>query len=259
MPSQELRLQTTLLDFMVEPTAGEAFEVDPVGFGLQRGLSPQHGAALLRFKDRLQIYRDASRAGTQELLEHFLPVTQALLETKAEWDACVSAFIASRSITTPYFRDIIPAFIQWLSVTGWGQDRWPSLLAQAHFEFLEFLVERWPDEPRPQGLAPRASLEALLVLDPATRIVRYDYGVHGATTDQPLAPAVPVSLLAHRDAEGSFHALEVTEATAALLMKGQEVPLGEAISALGLPDPGAALELLQALLEQQALWGFRAP
>jgi len=42
-------------------------------------------------------------------------------------------------------------------------------------------------------------------------------------------------------------------------MKGQEVPLGEAISALGLPDPGAALELLQALLEQQALWGFRAP
>lgn len=257
MPSQELLLQRTMLDFLVESEAGAAFAADPAAFGRQRGLEPAHGAALLRFQDRLQIYREASRNGTQELLEHFLPVTQALLETGEAWEPCVSAFIASRSLTTPYFRDILPAFIQWLSQSGWGRDAWPTLLSQAHFEFLEFLVERWPDEPRPQGLSPHASLEARLLLDPATRLVQYAHSVHLASPEQPLAPATPVALLAHRDGEGVFHALAVTESTAALLAKGQEVPLGEALAALGLADAGAALDLLQSLADQEALWGFR--
>ena len=257
MPSQEQALQSTLLDFLVEPEAGKAFDADPTGFGTRRGLLPLHGAALLRFKDRLHIYRDGSRNGTQELLEQFLPITQALLEPAEAWDDCVSAFIASRTITTPSFRDILPAFIQWLANTSWGQAQWPSLLPLAHFECLAFLVARWPDEPRPHGLASQVTPGSKIVLDPATRIVQYPYGVHQATTEHPLPEALPVQLMAYRDRAGDVHAKEVTASTAALLVQAQEIPLDKAARALGLTDLDEVCTLMQELLAQEALWGFR--
>lgn len=256
MPSQEQTLQLTLLHLLVEPQAGSTFEADPASFGRAQGVLPPHDAALHRFKDRLQIYREATRNGTQDLLENFFPVTEALLETAEAWDACVADFIASRSITTPFYRDIIPGFVGWLSATAWGQTQWPSLLAVAHFELLEFLVERWPDTTRPTALKDHPSPGDRVVLDPATRIVHYGHAVHQATADHPIPEAQPVHLLAYRDHEGAFQVLELTESTAALLVKGQDVSIAEATSALCLADLAGALALLQNLSIQGALWGF---
>lgn len=255
-PSQEQTLQLTLLDLLVEPRAGEAFEADPVAFGRKRGVLPPHDAALHRFKDRLQIYRDGTRNGVGELLETFFPVTQSLLEASEAWEGCVSDFIASRSTTTPYYRDIIPGFVGWLSAVAWGQMQWPGLLAVAHFELLEFLVERWPDAPGPSLLRNRVDSGDRIVLDPATRIVHYSHAVHRATVDHPVPDATPVHLLAYRDHDGDFQVLELTDSTAALLVKGQEISVGEAMAALGLGDTAAALALLQDLSDQEALQGF---
>lgn len=257
-PTQEQRLQAALLDLLLEPEAGAAFDADAAGFGRERGILPPHDAALNRFKDRLQIYRNAARNDVQDLLETFFPVTGALLGAPA-WESCVSDFIASRGITTPYYRDIIPEFVGWLSTTGWGHGPWPTLLAVAHFELLEFLVERWPDAPRPSGLAVHPGPGDRIVLDPATRIVQYACAAHRATTVRPLPEPEPVHLLAFRDEEGAFQVLELTAATAALLVKGQETSLGEAVAALGLGDLSAALALLQDLYDQEALWGFEPP
>lgn len=256
MPSQEQTLQLTLLDLLVDPEAGNTFEADPASFGQARGVLLPHDVALHRFKDRLQIYREATRNGTRDLLENFFPVTQALQETAEGWDDCVSDFIASRSITTPYYRDIIPGFVGWLSATAWGQAQWPGLLAVAHFELLEFLVERWPDAPRPSALKDHPNPSDRVVLEPATRIVHYGHAVHRATPDHPIPEAQPVHLLAYRDHEGAFQVLELTESTVALLVKGQEVSIAEATSALGLTDLAQALALLQDLSIQGALWGF---
>lgn len=256
MPSQEQALQLTLLDLLVEPGAGEAFDADAAAFGRARGVVPPHDAALHRFKDRLQIYRNATRNGTRDLLETFFPVTRALLVASDAWESCASDFIASRSIVTPFYRDIIPGFVDWLSVTAWGHTQWPSLLAVAHFEFLEFLVERWPDSPRPSGLKAHPSQGDRIVLDPATRIVQYACAAHRATTEQPLPEAASVHLLAFRDKEGAFQVLELTASTAALLVKGQGASLDETTAALGLGDLPAALALLQNLYDQEALWGF---
>jgi hypothetical protein len=256
MPSQEQTLQLTLLDLLVDPEAGNTFEADPAAFGQARGVHPPHDAALHRFKDRLQIYRQATRNGTRDLLENFFPVTQALLETAEAWDDCVEDFIASRSITTPYYRDIIPGFVGWLSVMAWGQAQWPSLLAVAHFELLEFLVERWPDATKPTALKDHPSPGDRVLLDPATRVVQYTYAVHLATPDNPIPEAKPVHLLAYRDHEGAFQVLELTESTAALLVKGQEVSIAEATSALGVADLAGALGLVQDLSAKGVLWGF---
>lgn len=256
MPSQEQTLQLTLLDLLVEPAAGNAFEADPVSFGRRRGVLPPHDVALHRFKDRLQIYRKATRNGTRDLLENFFPVTQALLETARAWDDCVADFIASRSITTPFYRDTIPGFVGWLSATAWGQAQWPSLLAVAHFELLEFLVERWPDATRPPAPRDHPSPGDQVVLDPATRIVHYSHAVHQATPDHPIPEAKPVHLLAYRDHKGAFQVLELTESTAALLLRGQKVSIEEATSALGITDLAGALALLQDLCVRGALLGF---
>lgn len=256
MLSQEQTLQLALLDLLVEPGAGEGFDADPRAFGQKRGVLPPHDAALDRFKDRLQIYREATRGDVEELLENFFPTTRALLETSGAWETCVSDFIASRGITTPYYRDIIPGFVEWLSTTAWGQAQWPSLLAVAHFELLDFLVERWPDAPRPSGLEDHPSPGDRVVLDPATRIVHYGHAVHQATPDHPIPEAKPVHLIAFRDHEGAFQVLDLTESTAVLLVKGQEVSIAEATTALGVTDLAGALALLQDLYVRGALWGF---
>lgn len=260
MPSpaatQEHRLQATLLDLLLEPEAGAAFEADAAGFGRERGILPPHDAALNRFKDRLQIYRDAARNDVQDLLEHFFPVTWSLLESAETWEDCTAGFLASRSITSPHFRDIAPAFVGWLSASGWGHDRWPSLLATAHFELLELLVGRWPDSPRPTWLEDQPRPEGRIVLEPATRLVSYGHAVHRATPEEPLAESRPVHLLAHRDRDGDFRILELTESTAALLAKGQEVSVARVVAELGLGDLDESLGLLRDLHGQGAIWGF---
>lgn len=263
MPSPESRqeqaLQHTLLDLLVEPGAGEAFDAGPVAFGRVRGVIAPHDAALDRFKDRLQIYRNAARGGIRDLLETFYPVTRARLRRSGAWESCVSDFIASRSIATPHYRDIIPAFVGWLSATGWGHAQWPDMLAVAHFELLEFLVERWPDAPRPAGLKGQPGRDDRIVLDPATRIVQYACAAHRATEDDPHPVADPVYLLAFREREGAFQALELTAPTATLLLKGQEITIEEAATALDLGDLALVLALLQDLYDQEALWGFEPP
>lgn len=255
-PGQEQLLQLTLLDYLVDPGAGSSFEADPAGFGRVRGVLPPHDAALHRFMDRLQIYRNAARNGVQDLLETFFPVTRSQLEASGAWEGCVSDYIASRGITTPYYRDIIPGFVGWLSASAWGHASWPSLLAVAHFELLEFLVERWPDIARPPQLRDRPEPGDRIVLDPATRLVHYAHAVHRATVDHPVPDAEPTHLLAYRDRGGDFHVLELTESTAALLARGQEASVEEAVALLGPEGAASAMGLLQDLADQEALWGF---
>lgn len=251
----ECALQRALADLIFEPSADEAFDRDPAGFGVARGLEAQDTAALLRFKDRLGVYRDLARASLEEPLLNIFPVTRALLGDR--WEACAAAFLAARTLRSPHYRDIAPAFVTWLSVSGWGRETWPCLLSVAHFECVEVMVGRWPAEATGEPLAPEPSPERRIVLSPGAQVLAYACAVHRATVDAPLPPEAPTHLLAYGDPAGEFRILELTPATAALLVRGQEESLGASAVALDLHDPEGMMSLLRELADGGAIQGFR--
>ena len=238
-----LALQRALAELILAP------EPEPTG------LPQAHRQALARHREGLAVYRDLARQSLSDPLEACFPVAMALLEGADAWEPLVSGFLAARCVPSGHYRDIAPAFLGWVADTGRGLDRWPFLLELLHFELLDQLVERWPDEAAP-NLRVTPGPGDRVVLDPATRVVAYAHAVHLATVEAPAPAAGPVHLLAFRNAEGAFQLRELTAATAALLVAAQAAPLAEAAAGLGL-EAGPAATLLEQLCADGALSGFR--
>lgn len=230
---------------------------DPVGFARSRGLPPEDQAAFHRHKDRLLAYREFIRNNLTEPIDASLPITKALLDKADSWDACLDAFLETRSVTSPFYRDIAATFLGWLAATGWGQERWPFLLELAHCELLQLLVAQSPDHLGAAGLHARAQGQDRLVLDPSAQVVTYRFAVHLATVANPEPETGTVHLLVYRDQEGRVRWKCLTPATAALLVGGQVQPLLELAQALGLPKPSGALDLVDELCALGAIQGFK--
>lgn len=245
---REALLQRALGDLILLPSI-EEFDRDPSLFGGARDLAPEDAESLARQKDRFLLYRDLARNNLVAPLENTFPVLRALLGE--DWEAAAGEFIAARSLQSPYYRDIAPAFVAWLAEASWGQDRWPALLELAHYEYLELLVTRWADEPGLEGLAGVPSAASRIVLDPAARVVSYAHAVHRASEAEPDPVPGRTHLLLYRDPAGDFGVFELTESLAALLVRAQAEPMGPSFSS----DLG---DLLVDLVERGALRGFRA-
>jgi hypothetical protein len=234
---------------------------EPTTLDLQRSLAslileaepPELDA--LGCREGLLAYRDLVRDGLADPLETLFPVTVALLEAEDAWTGCLDAFLAARCVTSHHHRDIAPTFLGWLADTAWGRDPWPWLLELAHSELLETLVYRAEDVSAPPDLAPSPAPGARVVLDPAAQVVAYTHAVHRATEECPRPEAGATYLLAYRDEEGLFQLLELTPATAALLVDPR--PLGEVLAALGEAESARAFELLENLRKAGAIAGFR--
>ncbi len=235
--SRTLHLQRSLAALVLDaaPPAGEAFD------GMREGLLA---------------YRELARPSLVDPLESMFPVTLALLEEEHAWTACVDAFLEARCVPSPHHRDIAPAFLGWLARTGWGLDRWPFLLELVHWELLETLVYRFEDLPAPEGLAASPGPGSRVVLDAAAQLVSYSHAVHLASEEAPRPAPGIVHLLACRDREGIYQALELTPATAYLLKEGASRPLGEVLEDLGIADAGPTLAFLEDLLGTGAVAGF---
>ena len=243
---REALLQRALGDLILESSDAE-FRRDPAGFGDGHGLSEADSECFLRQQGRLLLYRELARTNLLAPLENTYPVLRALLGPAA-WTEVTDAFLAARSLASPYYRDIAPGFAAWLAETGWGRSRWPAILELAHYECLELLITRWPDQVTPVDPDLPPAPDVRLVLDPAARVVSYGHAVHRATEAEPVPLPATTHLLLHRDAEGGFGVLELTAAAAALL--AADAPLGAALD-------GALLELLSDLKARGALLGFR--
>jgi hypothetical protein len=185
------------------------------------------------------------------------PVVKALLAGARSWDGCVQAFLDARVVQSSQYRDIAPAFLGWLAATRWGQDRWPFLLELAHAEILETLVARFPDSEPLEGLHAHPGPGDLVVLDPATQVVTYAHAVHRACVEAPVPEARPTHLLAFRDGDGMARLMELTPATAALLVQAQNRPIAEAAVAVNLSDLAPVTKLLYDLRCDGAIAGFR--
>jgi len=157
-PNEELLLLQRCLATLVLDPGADAFEADPAAFARDHGLGPRHQEAFHRFKDRLLFYRDSVRGALWEPMDRYLPLLQAILEEADAWEDCRSAFLATRSVASPFYRDVAPTFLGWLASSGWGQDRWPYLLQLTHFELVKELVEHVPEAP-PKAMAAAAAAQ----------------------------------------------------------------------------------------------------
>lgn len=251
-----LALQRTLVEAALMPDP-RPLERDPAGFAAGRGLSAADQEAFQRFKDRLLVYRNLIRSDLVEPVEATCTVTRALLEREGAWDDCLAGFLESRGVTSLFYRDLSATFLGWMAATGWGLDRWPFLLQLAHFELLTALVEHHPggaEPPVPPRPVPR--LGDRLVLAAPTQVVTYAFKVHLATPEAPVPEKGAVHLLAYRDGQGWPMWMELTPATAALLLAAQRVSIGQAALDLGLCDLSEAMDLLAGLQGKGALLGF---
>jgi len=256
--SRTLRLQRAMASLVLDADE-EALEADPGRPARRLELS---GADQGSFRDQgpgMLTYRELARMSLIEPLEDMFPVLKALLEGAGVWDTCVQAFLDARTVRSSHYRDIAPSFLGWLSATGWGQDRWPFLLELAHVEILEVVVARWPDSEPLDDLHADPAPEDLVVLDPAAQVVSYAYAVHQVREAAPVPEARPTHLLAFRDAAGEAHLLELTPATAALLVQAQTRTLAQAAEALNVFDLAPAMDLLRDLLRDGAVAGFQSP
>lgn len=256
--SRTLRLQRAMASLVLDEDEAALTE-DPGRVARRQGLS---GADQAAFRDQgaaILTYRELARMSLVEPLETMFPVLKALLEREDAWDGCVQAFLDARRLRSGHYRDIAPAFLGWLAETSWGQARWPFILELAHMEILEVLVARFPEAEPPEGLHHEPALGDSLVLDGATQVVSYGHAVHRATEEAPIPEARPTHLMAYRNGEGEAKVMELTPATAALLVQAQTQSLAEAAAALNLTDLAPAMTLLQDLHREGAIAGFQTP
>lgn len=252
--ARTFRLQRALASLVLDE--------EPEDFGApaeRLGLPAGDQQAFRDQPEAMDLYRELARLSLTDPLDSTFPVLKALLEGAEVWEDCVQAFLSARVVRSTHYRDIAPSFLGWLADTGWGQDRWPFLLELAHAELLEVLVARFPETEPVQGLHDEPGPGDVVWLDPGTQVVAYAHAVHRATEAAPVPEARSTHLLAFRDGEGEARVLELTAATAALLVQARTRPLAESAAALGFGDPAPALALLRDLRRQGAILGFRGP
>ncbi len=249
-------LQGAFADLLLDGDGERVFLEDPAAFGAARGLGEADQGALVRYQRRLRVYRDLVRGALEDPLPDCFPCTHRLLDEAGAWEACVDAFIASRAVQSPYYRDINPTFVAWLADSAWGQDRWPFLLALAHFEWIELEVLRWPEDPAPAGLGEDPAPERRAVFDGAFRNLAYGWRVHGSTAEAPVPAPGAAHLACFRDRDLDFRVLEVDPRSSAFLARCQEgSTAAEGAAAAGL-DLAEALDLLRRLRREGAIHGF---
>lgn len=254
--SRLLTLQHALLDLALDADP-EPFRRAPGAWAGARGLGAEDGAALATQAPRFGVYRDLVRFALEDPLPDACPIAHALLREAGAWEACVDAFLASRTLRSPYYRDVAPTFVTWLAESGWGLDRWPFLLALVHWEVLELELLRHPDLPAPPEFQPEPGADRRAVPEPTLRNLTYPWAVHRATEENPEPAAEPTHLLAWRSPEGDFESLVLSASASALVARWLEgEPLGAAAEAVEV-DTAEALSLAATLHAKGALSGFR--
>ena len=248
------RLQQAAAAFILDADEA-ALEADPDRVPRRLGLSLADQQSFTQQLPAWLTYRELARMSLLEPLETMFPVLRALLGPE-DWATCTQAFLDARLVRSPHYRDIAPAFLGWLAETCWGQVRWPFLLELAHAEILEVLVSRYPDSEPQVGLQDEPGADTFITWNAATQVVSYTHAVHRASEANPIPEARLTQLLAYRDTEGDVSLLELTSATASLLVQARTRPVGEAVAALGLADLEPVLTLLRELRQKGALDGF---
>ncbi len=211
---------------------------------------------------RMAVYRDAVFNNIFESVTVCFPVCQTTIGKRA-WRALLKGFVKSHPAQSPIFRDIPLQFLAFLNT----QTSQPAFLAElAHYEWVELAVSAQPTEP--VELSKKMNLlSEKPMLEPAHRLLEYNFSVHKITKGKLPKTAEKTYFLVFRNAEFEVKFIELNPTTFQLLklierneITGEQalVRLAESIQH---PNIDAVIafgaEILSDLANQQAIIGSK--
>jgi uncharacterized protein len=214
---------------------------------------------------RMQVYNEIVFNNLFSAVSACYPVLQRVMGKRA-WQALVRRFFAEHQATSPFFRDIPKAFLEFLPLV---ETLPPFALSLAHYEWIELAIAA-DDSIAPALTAEGDLLQGVPILAPALAVLAYDYPVQKISSRfKPREPLPePVHLLVFRNQQDEVKFVEMNAMTARLLQllqRGQMTGLA-ALQQLGLEighaDAAALVSfggaLLEDLRQQQIVWGIAA-
>jgi uncharacterized protein len=168
---------------------------------------------------RQAVYRTLVRSNMDDVIESFLPRTEARLGRRF-WEE-VQLFYQNQGPQTHYLRDIPSEFVAWL-LKRWPHDpSIPSYICDlARHEVVAMEVGSAPAEAE-KDVGP-LDLSAPAVFADALRLIRYEYVIHELPEeleDRSEPEKRSIHLLIYRDSEHDLHYLELSLTAAAILQR----------------------------------------
>ncbi len=219
---------------------------------------------------RMKVYTEIVFNNMDETLSACFPVTRKILGVR-RWKRLVRSFMIQHRCTTPLFRQIPEAFLQWLGTVPQSIEELPPFIfSLAHYEWIELAIAVSDAVRDSADLEPDGDLlTGQPVLAPALILLQYDYPVHRISPRfkpaQPLPQ--PVHLLVFRSPSDEVRFMELNPVSTRLLgllltaeITGQQA-LSQIAAELQHPDPHAVIqfgaELLEDLRRQGAILGIQ--
>jgi uncharacterized protein len=211
---------------------------------------------------RMQVYNEIVFNNLMSAVGACYPVLQKVLGKRA-WQALVRRFFAEHPATSPFFRDIPKAFLEFLPQV---ETLPPYAISLAHYEWIELAIAS-ASTLTPAFVAEGDLLQGIPILAPALAVLAYDYPVQRISVRFKPREALPepVHLLVFRNQQDEVRFVEMNAMTARLLqlLQSGELTGLAALQQLGLEmghDDFASLirfggPLLDELREQDVLWG----
>lgn len=182
---------------------------------------PERNPAPANIEDRrMEVYRGLFYRNIEGFLRRGFPVVKKLYTDKA-WHAMVRDFFSCHQSHSPYFRDIVKEFLDYLSDEREPQPEDPVFLVElAHYEWLEVYLNYADAEIDWGHIDQQGNLmQGAPVLSPFIQLHQYNYPVHKISVKhQPTEPAEqPTFLLVYRDQADEVGFMEVNPMTASLV------------------------------------------
>lgn len=207
---------------------------------------------------RMRVYEELLFNNLEGFLLACFPITRTLLGARA-WRRTVRRFFAEHRCTSPLFRDIPGAFLDWIEpLADTLFPKRPYLYEFMHYEWLELTVSVCPDE----GVAGDIHEDADLLmeqprLNPTAQLVCYHYPVHriGPRFKSAGPDGQLYCYLVYRDRDDVVQFIVLNPASARLLDIIREgcdtgfAAMAQLARELGHTRPDTVVEMGTALLE----------
>lgn len=169
---------------------------------------------------RMGIYREIVFNNFYASVSACFPVLLSIIG-KRRFTYLVRQCFFSQRFESPVFRDISKVFVDFLASLDLSIHSLPPYATQlAHYEWIELEVSHMPGDhlETVHGVnEPGALAQAIVQLQPAHRLLHYDYPVHQLSKKQANLPAAPTYLLVFRKPDFSIRFMQLNAVTYQLL------------------------------------------
>jgi uncharacterized protein (UPF0276 family) len=160
----------------------------------------------------LRVYRALVRATLENTATAALPVTAAH-RGQAVFREDLAGWLAEGGPRSRYLREVPLEFVAWVVAVWRGRADLPQWLPElAMHEGIEWALDSLPSPPRAANPDAPLSLQAVVEVTPACRLITHRARVHELVASEPpqVPVATPVRLLGYRDEDHEVRWMELT-------------------------------------------------